>query len=225
MLSTSSPTFAGLTTTGLVNVASAGIGAQLLLQNTNQNNIFQFAVGDAGYLPWTMYIGSLYGTNNIADFAYGIQIGAYGNSSWLLRGVWGQGQKFLFDPSGNLWLAGGATIAGTVTCAGSGNTAPIVTDQTANRVSGTNYQNTTGKTLCVSVLFQGAASGALGGEGFIGASTSSLLEVDRIQIAVNAISGQAHTATIRLTVPPNWYYQVAIGGGGYINVWYEGNLI
>lgn len=65
----------------------------------------------------------------------------------------------------------------------------------------------------------------LGGQACVGSSTSNWAIVDYYQTATNAISGYAHVATLHMIVPPNWYYQAAIGANGYINQWIESYVL
>jgi len=122
--------------------------------------------------------------------------------------------------STSLGLINITTLRSDVTSLQSGNPQ----DQTANRVSGTVYQNATGKILYVSVV--GTTASDTGNfsviSGSISADNVTFIEIaSQHQInAYGAVNGIVYSGTnsIMMVVPPNYYYKVVTGS---IGLWYE----
>lgn len=122
------------------------------------------------------------------------------------------------------------TVAGSISSAGSqvltsvnGGYGYNQTWQTfavgSTRVSGTVYQNTSGKPITVAVSWP-ATTGATGGILYAGATSSPSIPVSTNTIP--ATSSNTVAVSISGVIPPNWYYQmVDIGGGIAPSTWAE----
>ena len=117
--------------TGKITIQHAGdAGGQFVIQNTGTGgNSVTMGIGDAGLLPNQFWLGNQYGTNSINDFAYGLKLGLYGQTSYLLKAMWGNAEKLGLDTSGNLNIAGKLNTAYTLPTTGSltidGSTAQV----------------------------------------------------------------------------------------------------
>ncbi|HEV8459024.1 MAG TPA: hypothetical protein VGR44_12090 [Methylomirabilota bacterium] len=96
----------------------------------------------------------------------------------------------------------------------------IWTDQTASRVAGTIYQNTSGRKRRVSIIVTGATAGQVLSLLEVGSASPPTIGIQRWEIRVNAGAGAAHVVTLYTEIPRAWFYRLTVTTGS-LTKWSE----
>lgn len=95
-------------------------------------------------------------------------------------------------------------------------------DETASRAFDTNYQNTKGRRLWVSIVADGPSAGQPDLELRVGSASPAATAIVAMAIRANAGAGVKHRVTLFGEVPNQWYYQLAQVAGTHTLIgWYE----